>query len=115
MCVGCNTKRWREASRAGSGVITLLPVELSSRVATHKENSRGAGDVARLIEFLASMHEPLHKLDMDIKKQEDQTFKVTLSYMKSWRSRLPKVLSQKTTQTWDVVQQRRICAAFQRP
>lgn len=103
---GCTTQRWREASGAGGGVISLLPVELTSQVATHKENSRGAEDVARLIKFLARMHESLHKLDVDIKKQEDQRFKVTLSYMKSWRpARLREALSRKTTQTWDVVQQ----------
>lgn len=57
---GCTTQRWREASSgAWGGVISLLPVELMSQVATHKGNSRGAGAGDQLIEFLASMHEPL--------------------------------------------------------
>lgn len=65
---GCSTQRWTEDSLAG-GVVSLLWVGLTSQVATHKENSRGAGDLASLVEFLASMHEALHTVDMDIKKR----------------------------------------------
>lgn len=68
----------------GCGVVSLLWVGLTSQVATHKENSRGAGDLAPLVEFLASMHEALHTVDMDIKKQEDQKLKVTFNYIGTW-------------------------------
>jgi hypothetical protein len=71
MWVGAARHKGGERS-LGLWMVSLLWVELTSQVATHKENSGGVGD---MVGRILSYHEAPHKVDMDIKKQEDQKFK----------------------------------------
>lgn len=81
----------------GCGVVSLLWVGLTSQVATHTENSRGAGDLAPLVEFLASMHEALHTMDMDIKKRRIRSSRSLLTIQGlGGQPRLHETLSSKT-------------------